>query len=291
MITLDKRSLLAAVMLALAVGCAPQSQTNNPSSSPESEVIPESTPTTESTAAPRSPPDPSIRRSSNSPTVASRLFAGPGQYPPLDFKAYGILAFPKPVEPATRDRYLAICEGFLNSIPASASLTRRGITRGQQMVTVWPLVSQTDASAVNPLIEMGGQTNSLSSDMLCNIAVSKIDVAQSRSAIVEAEYSIGKKLSDGDGPFLIAWSPASTVGQSNVPILFMDLSNEDTLEDAELSFKDWKDRIELRPELWQDGWASEPLNANLLLLIEEKKQRGDRKGAPITFVASASRHN
>ncbi|MER9546788.1 hypothetical protein NKI72_33110 [Mesorhizobium sp. M0437] len=46
---------------------------------------------------------------------ASRMFSGPGEYPPENFGAYGILAFPAKASEFDKDRHLKVCQAYLNS--------------------------------------------------------------------------------------------------------------------------------------------------------------------------------
>jgi hypothetical protein len=73
-----------------------------------------------------------------SPAVrASRTFAGPGQYPPSRFAAYGIVAFQAlPYDTVETNRYRNICRGYLAAIPGSKILLNKGIPLNKQMVTV-----------------------------------------------------------------------------------------------------------------------------------------------------------
>src|SRR5690349_14864524 len=79
---------------------------------------------------------------------ASRLFAGPEQYPPKLFAAYGILAFPARASSYDRDRYMMICEAYIAGLPSTYEV---GKPKWDQMVTVWPVISDEQANAINQI--------------------------------------------------------------------------------------------------------------------------------------------
>jgi hypothetical protein len=54
--------------------------------------------------------------------IASRLFAGPDQYPPEEFAAYGILAFRSRASSQDRARHLMICEAYAATLPHADEL-------------------------------------------------------------------------------------------------------------------------------------------------------------------------
>jgi hypothetical protein len=67
------------------------------------------------------------------PILASRLFAGPTQYPPTDFAAYGIVAFKTRATAEDKPRYEMICNAYVAGllhvsdvkVPVNAALARR----------------------------------------------------------------------------------------------------------------------------------------------------------------------
>ena len=203
---------------------------------------------------------------------ASRLFAGPEQYPPEDFAAYGILAFRSGATSQSEQRYLAICEGFLAGLPAAAELANRDIPLEEQMATVWPLDDVGLANHVN-----GTNPDSVPRE-LCGDIVTGIDLITSLDAIAMAEMAASEGESfDGAGPYLIAWSPSTDVGQPDVPVLIWDLSDVTTIEEATRQFVDWADEIVENPDLWRDGWGLDRLRATL-------RQWADKYGPAILRV-------
>ena len=216
-------TLLLATTLALLTGCAgcsPERRTTNE----EEPALPE---------------QPQIR--------ASRLFAGPDQYPPKRFAAYGILAFQSTTVAPQSDRYMTICQGFLESLPAAPELESRGVPIEEQMATIWPLCDGDLANKLNSS-EMDNQER-------CRDAVKHIDLITSRDAIKMARRARNDQdLFRDAGPYLIAWSPSTHFGESDVPLLILDLSNAKTITQARDWFIRWADDIEENPGLWRGGW-------------------------------------
>lgn len=173
---------------------------------------------------------------------SSRIFAGPGQYPPIEFNAYGIVAFR--TRPSTDDRlrYMGICEAYIASILHETEID---IPKNEQMVTVWPV--STDV--------MAGKINKIARKRVCNLAVDNYGSKVAIKAIKDAE-SAGAKLS-GDGPFLLAWSPATNKGSSEALVLVSNLSNVQNIRQAKDLFREWVIDIENDPRKWRGGWNIE----------------------------------
>ena len=188
---------------------------------------------------------------------ASRVFAGPDQYPPEEFAAYGILAFQSEVTDDSRDRYQAICQGFLATLTAAIPLSEEAIPLEQQMATLWPLV---DAGLADELNTHGAGT-SLSGR--CEDIVDNIDIGRSLRALEAARMASPDADLGAAGPYLLAWSPSNTFGQSNVPVLRLDLSRVTTADGATGRFIEWRTKIQFDPGLWRNGWNLEGLRTLL----------------------------
>jgi hypothetical protein len=50
------------------------------------------------------------------PVLPSRMFAGPNQYPPTQFRAYGIVAFPGLSASDDKSRYDMICDAYISAL-------------------------------------------------------------------------------------------------------------------------------------------------------------------------------
>ena len=169
----------------------------------------------------------------------SRIFAGPTQYPPASFAAYGVVAFPSRAAPEDIERYHMICEAYVTTLPHSGEVRH---SLDKQMVTVWPINSDADAVRLNaqPLND------------LCKDAVQHYGLLTSLKAIKDARLS--NATINGRGPFLLAWSPATQKAQVGSLVLISNLSDVTTLEQAkDLSFS-WSSDIQGNPDIWKKGW-------------------------------------
>ena len=203
----------------------------------------------------------------NEPSIgisASRIWAAPGEYPPENFSAYGIIAFRAGVTEASYVRYMAICTGFVAALPNAMELQLRGVVKEHQMATVWPILGDHD---------LAGMLNSsnVTEDPYgyCEWAVRFIDLPTSLNAIKKAKRALGSEKFNGQGPYLLAWSPAITFGQSDVPVLVWDLSNITNSEQATSMFSDWAVKIEGNPQLWSKGWSIEDIRITLRLWADK----------------------
>lgn len=193
---------------------------------------------------------------------ASRLFAGPDDYPPTNFAAYGILAFKSRASHFDRDRQVMICEAYVNSIRPFDQI---GKPVAEQMATVWPVASRETALLLSKTPER--QTCGIAVDQYGNLAADK--------ALRDA-VAAGVDL-DGLGPYLLAWSPPRKKGQPDAIVLVADLSDVKDYETALSVMFSWVEDIERDPKLWSNGWSVEALRL--------KAQKWfDRRGAQLLLV-------
>ena len=203
---------------------------------------------------------------------ASRVFSGPGQFPPNLFAAYGIVAFQALASDSKEtERYRSICRGYLAAIPAAKTLREEGVPLKQQMVTAWPLTENILANSLN-----SASTAKYNS---CDKIVASTNLLLSHDAIHKAKSITRKPALNGRGPYLIAWSPAATIGKSDAAVLVLDLSNVTTSDGAVAIFQDWADKIEKNPQLWKGGWDLNSLRLSLRLWA-------DRWGAGVLAILS-----
>ncbi len=182
---------------------------------------------------------------------ASRIFAGPGMFPPEHFAAYGIIAFKSRPLPSDRERFINICFGYVAALLTPSELD---IPIDRQLVTVWPVDQDSVAESIMALQgHFGG----------CEMAVDDYGLAASLSAINDARMALKDEhkeiLNSNKGPFLLAWSPSKTKGEGDALIFGMDLSNVETASLARKKFEAWRDDIEAHQERWIGGWQEEGL--------------------------------
>jgi hypothetical protein len=186
--------------------------------------------------------------------LPSRIFAGPGQYPPRQFKAYGIVAFKTRPTAADRSRYDAICDAYVSGLLHYTSVKA---PLQQQMVTVWPVDTPALAEKINREAR----------DKVCADAVPNYGLALAQEAIDAAKKS--KAPLDGDGPFLLAWSPGAKQGQADALVLVSDMTDVINSEQAKQIFTRWALDIQENPELWNNGWDQEKLKLVIRLWVDK----------------------
>jgi hypothetical protein len=184
---------------------------------------------------------------------AARLFAGPGQYPPEAFAAYGVVAFRARASSGERERHVMLCEAYVAALPRSAELM---VPVEEQMVTVWPIDADQTADELNQL--RGAE--------ICEMVVDHYGLPTALRAINDAgETRIGR---DRRGPFLLAWSPSHDKGDPEALMLVADLTDVTTYAQAEAFFVLWRTDIEANPEYWNRGWNVERLRIAIQLWVD-----------------------
>jgi len=202
-----------------------------------------------------SPPPPTISQPEPAPAevLPSRMFAGPKQYPPRQFKAYGIVAFPARPSPDDAPRYKFFCDAYVSALPHYTDV-RAPLSK--QMVTVWPIDTDSEATRIN----------GASRDSVCGRAVPNYGLPIALHAIQEA--IMNKAVLDGRGPFLLAWAPGSEKGNPNALVLVSNLSNVSNIEDAKAVFTQWVTDIQEDQSLWNNGWNLAKLKFIIRLWVD-----------------------
>lgn len=186
--------------------------------------------------------------------LPSRIFAGPGQYPPRQFKAYGIVAFKTRPTAVDRPRYDMICDAYVSGLLHYTSVKA---PLQQQMVTVWPVDTPALANKINREAR----------DKVCADAVPNYGLVLAQEAIEAAKRS--KAPLDGDGPFLLAWSPGVKQGQADALVLVSDMTDVINNEQAKQIFTRWTLDIQENSALWNNGWDEEKLKLVIRLWVDK----------------------
>jgi len=179
---------------------------------------------------------------------SSRLFSGPTHYPPKDFKAFGIIAFPELATSASIERHIMICEAYASNIIHSWDIKNK--PKDEQIVTIWPISSDTKAKELNKAPLKG----------TCTKAVNQYNLTMSQRAIAAVRENFkGKHDFLKRGPYLIAWAPGSKISKGTADTLVIDLSYVSSAIVAGEFFRNWNYRVETQPDVWSDGWDGESL--------------------------------
>lgn len=190
---------------------------------------------------------------------ATRIFSGPSQYPPTDFAAYGVVAFPDLATPSDQSRYVMICEAYMATLPNASEVHT---SRMDQMVTVWPVKTDT----------LGDKLTLEPPSNPCEEAVNSYGELVGKRDIALAEQA-GADLGDGRGPFLLAWSPGNSHGTRVASVLRADMSSVTTHDQAKRIFRRWVSDIEENPELWNRGWNIERVRTVLRIWADDMGER------------------
>jgi hypothetical protein len=180
---------------------------------------------------------------------ATSVFVEPHDYPPREYGAYGIVAFPSAPTSNTRSRFIRVCEAYVATLPPAATAT---VPLDRQMVTVWPVSTPELAKKLSELTDVLARKNG------CPEAVDHYDIQTAITAVRES----GSRR-PGNGPFLLAWSPASTKGKKDALVLVADLSNLEADEEFLARFRRWRDDIETKPDIFKDHWTLDRLVATI----------------------------
>jgi hypothetical protein len=195
--------------------------------------------------------------------IPTRVFLGPHDVPPMNFAAYGIVAFQKKATSETVRRQISICEAFVATLP---DLSEVIVPSEEQMVTVWPLDDAKLATAKPD----------------CKLAVEHYHLPTALTALKEARTQ-GNVNFSGAGPYLLSWAPSSNKGKKDALVLVADLSNSTRAEDFFDQFRAWRDEIEKPPELWRRGWSAPSVTALIrhwadrwgTMFLPRSRQNGD----------------
>lgn len=192
------------------------------------------------------------------PAIPSRRFSGPGQYPPTDYRGYGVLAFKSQQTSYDALRHQIICEAYLATMLPSRVIAAPKV---DQFVTIWPVESVENADSLN--------ASDAPLSPLCRDALGAYDLPTAAEAIRKARMA---GFEDGGvGPFLLGWLPGDGFGSSDALILSLDLSLVASYAQAQSLFTEWKRDIESDPALLERGFSLE--------LVRRKIRRwADRHG-------------
>jgi hypothetical protein len=199
-------------------------------------------------------PGPSESSTTQASIQPTRMAAGPGQYPPKRFRAYGIVAFKSRLTSANKDRYNLICEAYVSAISYYGDVKA---PLSDQMVTVWPVES----------VAWADKINAERREKVCADAVPHYDLTTALDAIDSARKN-GASL-DGLGPFLLAWSPGAAKGEPDSLVLVADMSDVINDEQSHQLLDMWVQDIQHDSSLWYPTWDPKKLNFKIRLWFDK----------------------
>jgi hypothetical protein len=185
------------------------------------------------------------------PLSTARSFLKADQIPPAGVGAYGVVSLQSKATEETNARLIRICKAYVAHFPLRSSLPS-SVALGDQMVTVWPVTDPTHAA--------------LKRDD-CRFAVDNYDLYAGQAAISDARRQRGKV--DGEGPFLIGWSPSDSRGRPDRLVLVVDLSEANSQASIDHAFRFWKQKVVDDPAMWRQGFSMERLRLSLRDFIDK----------------------
>lgn len=199
------------------------------------------------TGAPFSRPNVKVGTAASGPSLKPvRALIEPAEMPPREVAAYGIVAFSSRPLSAQVNRYQFVCEAFKATLIPQDELPQ-GTPLAEQMITYWPIRNKRTPEA-------------LRSD--CAHLVANYDLKTGLDAINDADKQ-KEQLAKRAGPFLIAWSPSASRNKPDVLVLVMDLSDFDSSQSFLEIFKEWRQKITDKPELWRRGFDVEGIRRQM----------------------------
>lgn len=106
------------------------------------------------------------------------------------------------------------------------------------MITVWPLDNPDDGKVAKDD---------------CDYVVQHYDLNAAQSAIKDAKRQ--NATFDGEGPYLVGWSPSNSRGVPDRLVLVIDMSNDNDEATIDHHFLFWKTKILEDPSLWRHGFS------------------------------------
>jgi hypothetical protein len=164
------------------------------------------------------------------------------------------VAFKNRFTAADKDRYDMICDAYVSSLAYFKDVKA---PPQRQMVAVWPVESP----------EWADKINREAREKVCADAVAHYGLGIAQEAIKAAQQN-GAAL-DGQGPFLLAWSPGSAKGQPDALVLVADMSDVIVNEQAKQIFAQWALDIQNDPSLWDPTWNLEKLRLRAQLWADK----------------------
>lgn len=201
-------------------------------------------------------PSPSIGErgdsASHRPLQPVRAYLRAQEIPPSDAGAYGLLVLHSKPTAASRAKLLMVCKAFVAFFPRSETSSVPVI---DQMVTIWPLDDPQASQA---------KTDD------CEFVLDHYDLVASQLAISDAQKQHVNF--EGEGPFLVGWSPSKARGVPDALVLVVDMSADNNQADIDHKFRFWKNKIIEDPSLWRNGWSVEQVRQAIHNFAEEYGQ-------------------
>jgi hypothetical protein len=130
-----------------------------------------------------------------------------------------------------------VCQSFIKFLPRNETSS---VPINDRMITIWPVDDPT-----TPLVQNDD----------CKSIIEHYDLNASEAAIKDAKKQ--SATFNGEGPYLVGWSPSSTRGKRDKLVLVIDMSDDNDQSTIDHHFLFWKNKIVEDPSLWRRGFSTE----------------------------------
>lgn len=182
-------------------------------------------------------------RDTGKPLEPVRAYLSAKDIPPAGAGAYGLVVLQARPTPASRAKLIMVCRSFVAYFPRSE---KSDVPINDQMITVWPL-------------ETPGAEEAKRDD--CGYALDNYDLVASQAAIRDAHAQHADF--EGEGPYLVGWSPSNSRAIPDALVLVVDLSSDITQVDIDHKFQFWKNEIVQDPSKWRHGFVSDRIRESI----------------------------
>jgi hypothetical protein len=172
-----------------------------------------------------------------------RAYLRAQEIPPAGAGAYGIVVFQARPTPASRSKLMMVCRSFVAYFPRSET---SDVPIDDQMITVWPLDNSEAEEAKRDD---------------CAYVLEHYDLNASEAAIKDAHAQQADF--DGEGPYLVGWSPSNSRAIPDALVLVIDLSADTTQAEIDQKFQFWKNEIVEDPSKWRRGFIAERIRESI----------------------------
>jgi hypothetical protein len=169
--------------------------------------------------------------------------------PPPEAGAYGLIVLQSLPTSANAKKLAIVCQSFIAHFPRNDTAL---VPIKDRMVTIWPLNNPDDEKAKNDD---------------CDFVLKTYDLNAAEAAVKDAR--VQHAVLDGEGPYLVGWSPSNTRGQPDKVVLVIDMSADNSPELIDQKFLFWKNTIVKNPGLWRNGWSVESLRVAVKTFVDQ----------------------
>ena len=178
-----------------------------------------------------------------------REYLNATQIPPDGAGAYGLVVLQYKATSASAEKLKMVCDLYVKFFPRNETST---VPIADQMITIWP-------------VDDPNAQQAKSDD--CQFVIDHYDLNASELAVNDAKKQGGQF--NGEGPYLVGWSPSSSRGIPDKLVLVIDMSDDNDQATIDHQFLFWKSKIVQNPSLWRNGFSLESFRLELQAFSNE----------------------